>query len=40
MSLFICELLQKPIIPAGNRKSKTARKFNINRQRNKKVFGC
>ena len=40
MSLFICELLQKPLTAAGNRKSTAARKFNVNSQRNKKVFGC
>lgn len=40
MSLFICELLQKPITAAGNRKSKAARKFHVNRERNKKVLGA
>lgn len=40
MSLFICELLQKPRTAAGNRKSKAARKFHVNQERNKKVLGA
>lgn len=40
MSLFICELLQKPVTAAGNRKSKAARKFHVNQERNKKVLGA